>query len=63
MAGIVSATVAQIEDCRRRTEQLIVILQQFSQGTKAPTKLTAADITAIDAKVDQVAAALALLNT
>lgn len=63
MAGIVSATAAQIEDCRRRVAQLEMVLQQFSQGTKAPTALAAAEITAIDALVDQVAAALALINT
>lgn len=63
MAGIVSATAAQIEDCRRRLEQLGDVLQLFSQGTKAPTKLTAADVTAIDGKVDLAVAALALLNT
>lgn len=61
MAGI--ATVAQIEDCRRRVVQLEQVLQQFSQGTKAPTALGAAEITSIDALVDQVAAALALINT
>lgn len=63
MAGIATATVAQIEDCRRRVVQLEMVLQQFSQGTKAPTALGAAEITAIDALVDQVAAALALINT
>lgn len=63
MAGIATATVAQIEDCRRRAVQLEQVLQQFSQGTKAPTALAAAEITTIDALVDQVAAALALLNT
>ena len=63
MAGIATSTVAQIEDCRRRVVQLEKVLQQFSQGTKAPTALTAAEITAIDALVDQVAAALALINT
>lgn len=63
MAGIVTATVAQIEDCRRRVAQLDQVLQQFSQGTKAPTALDASQITAIDQLVDQVAAALALINT
>ena len=63
MAGIATATAAQIEDCRRRVVQLEMVLQQFSQGTKAPTALAAAEITAIDALVDQVAAALALINT
>lgn len=63
MAGIVTATVAQIEDCRRRVAQLEQVLQRFSQGTKAPTALAAAEITSIDALVDQVAAALALINT
>lgn len=63
MAGIATATVAQIEDCRRRVAQLEQVLQQFSQGTKAPTALVPAEITSIDALVDQVAAALALINT
>lgn len=63
MAGIATATVAQIEDCRRRGVQLEQVLQQFSQGTKAPTALAPAEITSIDALVDQVAAALALINT
>lgn len=63
MAGIATATVAQIEDCRRRVTQLQAVLQQFSQGTKAPTALDASQITAIDLLVDQTVAALALLNT
>jgi len=63
MAGIVSATAAQIEDCRRRVEQLRQELQLFSQGTYAPTALDASQITAIDLLVDQTVAALALLNT
>lgn len=63
MAGIATATVAQIEDCRRRVVQLEQVLQQFSQGTKTPTALAPAEITAIDALVDQMAAALALINT
>jgi len=63
MAGIVSATAAQILDCRRRVEQLAPMLQLFAQGTYAPTALNATQIAAIDAKVDEVAAALALLNT
>ena len=63
MAGIATATVAQIEDCRRRVVQLGRVLQQFSQSTKAPTALAPAEITSIDALVDQVAAALALINT
>lgn len=63
MAGIVSATVAQIEDCRRRVAQLEQVLQQFSQGTKSTTTLAIAEVTSVDALVDQVAAALALINT
>lgn len=63
MAGIATATVAQIEDCRRRVVQLEQVLQQFSQGTKAPTALDATQITTIDLLVDQMAAALALINT
>lgn len=63
MAGIATATAAQIEDCRRRLEQLRQELQLFSQGTHSPTALDASQITAIDLLVDQTVAALALLNT
>lgn len=63
MAGIATATAAQIEDCRRRVEQLRQELQLFSQGTLSPTALDASQITAIDLMVDQTVAALALLNT
>ena len=63
MAGIVSANVAQVQEARRRLAQLEVILQQFAQGTLAPTTLNADQITAIDLLVDQTVAALALLNT
>lgn len=63
MAGIATATQAQIEDARRRLAILGEDLQLFSQGTKKPTALTAADIVAIDLRVDQAVAALALLNT
>ena len=63
MAGIATATVAQIEDCRRRVVQLELVLQQFSQGTKAPTALGESEITAIDLLVEQTVSALALLNT
>lgn len=63
MAGIVSATAAQILDCRRKVVQLEIMLQQFAQGTRSPTALNATQITQVDTKVDEVAAALALLNT
>lgn len=63
MAGIVSATAAQILDCRRKVVQLEIMLQQFAQGTRAPAALNATQIAQVDTKVDEVAAALALLNT
>lgn len=63
MAGIVSATVAQVQEARRRVAQLEDILQQFAQGTLAPTTLNADQIAKVDAAVDAVAAALAPLNT
>ena len=63
MAGIVSATAAQILDCRRKVVQLEIMLQQFAQGTRAPTALNPTQIAQVDTKVDEVAAALALLNT
>ncbi len=63
MTGIATATAAQIEDCRRLVVQLEQVLQQFSQGTKGPTVLAAAEITSIDALVYQVTAALVDINT
>lgn len=63
MAGIVTATVAQVEDCRRRLVQLERMLQQFSQGTLSPTTLNSDQITKVDTAVDNLAAALALINT
>lgn len=63
MAGIVSATVAQVEDCRRRLVQLEQALQQFSQGTLSPTTLNSDQILKVDTAVDNLAAALALINT
>lgn len=63
MAGIVTATVAQVEDCRRRLVQLEQMLQQFSQGTLSPTTLNSDQITKVDTAVDNLAAALALINT
>lgn len=63
MAGIVSATAAQILDCRRKVVQLGFMLQQFTQGTRSPTALNSTQITQVDTKVKEVAAALALLNT
>lgn len=63
MAGIVSATVAQVEDARRRAEQLAQELQKFSQGTLSPTTLNSDQIARVDTLVDQTVAALALLNT
>lgn len=63
MAGIVSATTTQIEECRRRVAQLLPLLQELVQGPFVPTNLDAAQITEIDDAVDNVAAALAPLNT
>ena len=63
MAGIVSATVAQVQEARRRVAQLEAILQQFAQGTRAPTTLNADQITKVDAAVAAAVAALTPLNT
>lgn len=63
MAGIVSATYAQTEECRRRVAQLLPLLQELVQGPFTNTTLTADQITEIDAAVDAVVAALAPLNT
>ena len=63
MAGIATATPAQVEDARRRLAILGVDLQLFSQGSRKGTSLTATQITKIDLLVDQAVAALALLNT
>mgnify|MGYP006344183351 CR=1 FL=1 len=63
MAGIATATPAQVEDARRRLAILGVDLQLFSQGSRKGTALTATQITKIDLLVDQAVAALALLNT
>ena len=63
MAGIATATPAQVEDARRRLAILGDDLQKFSQGTRKGTSLTATQITKIDLLVDQAVAALALLNT
>lgn len=63
MAGIVSATVAQVQEASRRLAQLENILQQFAQGTLAPTTLNADQIAKVDAAVDAAVAALTPLNT
>ena len=63
MAGIVSATVAQVQEALRRLAQLEVILQQFAQGSGAPTTLNADQIAKVDAAVDAAVAALTPLNT
>lgn len=63
MAGIATATAVQVEDARRRLAILGKDLQRFSQGTLKGTALTATQIAAIDTRVDQAVAALALLNT
>ena len=63
MAGIATATAAQVEDARRRLAILGVELQQFSQGSRKGSALSAAQIIKIDLQVDQAVAALALLNT
>lgn len=64
MAGIVSATDAQIQTARDAVEKLARTLQDLSQGP-LPNKayLAAAQITAIDAAVDAAVAAIAPLNT
>ena len=64
MAGIVSATPAQVQTARDKVYALAKVLQDISQGPlPVNTALNAAQITAVDAIVDAAAAAIAPLNT
>lgn len=63
MAGIVSATSAQCLTARNAALAFQLYIQQFAQGTLAPTTLSAEQITEVDALVDTLVAALAPLNT
>lgn len=64
MAGIVSATAAQVQTARVAVAKLSAALQDVSQGPlPANTKLNTAQAAAIDALVDAAVAAIAPLNT
>jgi cbb3-type cytochrome oxidase cytochrome c subunit len=63
MAGIVSATVTQIEEAHRALVAAAPALQLFNQGTFRPTKITPAQVTEIDALLATLKAKLALLTT
>lgn len=64
MAGIVSATDAQVQTARNAVYALAKVLQDISQGPLPnAANLNAAQITAVDAIVDAAVAAIAPLNT
>ena len=64
MAGIVSATPAQVQTARDKVQALYLKLQAISQGPlPVNTKLSAQQITEVDAIVDAAVAAIAPLNT
>ena len=64
MAGIISATAAQVQTARDAVEKLARILQDVSQGPlPTNTKLNAAQIVIVDAAVDATVAAITPLNT
>ena len=64
MAGIVSATAAQVQTARDAVEKLARLLQDISQGPlPGPAKLNAAQITLVDGVVDAAVAAIAPLST
>lgn len=64
MAGIVSATAAQVQTARDAVHKLDRVLQDLSQGPLPPnTELNAAQIASIDAIVDAAVAAITPLNT
>ena len=64
MAGIVSATQAQIAAARKALQQLAIELEQLSQGPlPKASDLSTRQAARIDAKVDALVAALAPLNT
>lgn len=64
MAGIVSATDAQVQTARDAVFALAKVLQDISQGPlPSAANLNAAQITSVDAIVDAAVAAIAPLNT
>lgn len=64
MAGIVSATAAQVQTARDVVEKRVRVFQDISQGPlPANTALNAAQITSVDAIVDAAVAAITPLNT
>ena len=64
MAGIVSATAAQVQTARDKVYALAKVLQDISQGPlPVNTKLNAAQIASVDAIVDAAVAAITPLNT
>lgn len=64
MAGIVSATAAQIQTARDAVRKLGIELQMLSQGPYPGVAGLGADlITRIDTAVDNAVAAIAPLNT
>lgn len=62
MAGIATATTAQIQTARDATAKLLVELQTLTDGGQNILG-TAAEVTRVDALVDAQVAAIALLNT
>ena len=64
MAGIVSASAAQVAAARKALQQLAIELEQVSQGPLPPAaSLSTRQAARIDAKVDALVAAIAPLNT
>ncbi len=65
MAGIVSATQAQIAAARKALQQLSIELEQLSQGPLPPaaSALSTRQAARIDTKVKALVAAIAPLNT
>lgn len=67
MAGIVSASNAQVVTATEEVFKLYRILRDLTQGNGryrgGPTTLLAGDVTLIDAQVDTTAAAIAAINT
>lgn len=64
MAGITTATQAQVAAARVAVAKLHMELEKVANGPyPAPAALGAAQITAIDALVDAAVAAIAPLNT
>lgn len=64
MAGIVSATQAQIAAARKALQQLSIELEQLSQGPlQKASALSTRQAARIDTKVKALVAAIAPLNT